>query len=313
MGCFADAGAHVAADDDPAHWPGVQEVPVPATWLPESREPRVTDNPDGEVRCERCYQKIDGVRCYEDGKCLHFGCASEDVREAVANGQRLSASESIKHQLREDCSQTMLDCFGEAEVSSMLVRFHNGCELNKARYGFDLEVARVFVIRNEEIDMRFERGMKTLRTKAPNVKELYHGTSRAHAKAIISHGFRLPSRAGMFGKGIYFAGTPLKSWQYSMKGESQSSSSKHYMLVCDVALGLEAEMRQAGVPKRSGWWRLFRTCKSPFTLEADSVVGLSQDQGGALRVPEYVVYRSCQAVPRFMLELRERKRNNRPT
>jgi len=312
MGCFADAGTHVAVDDDPAHWPGVQELPVPAHWLPASRAPIVNYNPDGEVHCERCYQKIDGVRCYEDGRCLHFGCASEDVREAVANGQHLSTTESIKHQLREECSLPMLDGLGEAEVSSMLVRFNNGCELNKGRYGFDLEVARVFVIRSPELEMRFLRGKTLLRSRAPNIKELYHGTSKAHAKAILSQGFKLPSRPGMFGKGIYFAGTPLKSWQYSMKGESQSSSSKHYMLVCDVALGLEKEMRQAGMPQRSGWWQAFRERRSPYTLQADSVVGLSQDQGGALRVPEYVVYRSCQALPRFMLELRERRRNSRP-
>jgi len=194
----------------------------------------------------------------------------------------------------------------ETEISRMLVRFNNRCEFSMDRYGFELEVTRIFVIRNPRLEMRFARAREALRSESSNVKELYHGTSRVHARGIVTNGFKLPTQKGMFGKGVYFAGTPLKSWQYSMKGESQGSAAKHYMLVCHVALGAETEMPRAGVPRRPGWWRALKERRSPFDPLCDSVLGLAQDQGGTLRVPEYVVYRPAQALPRYLLELRER-------
>ena len=45
------------------------------------------------------------------------------------------------------------------------------------------------------------------------MERLFHGTSKDAAHAIVADGFRLPTHGGMFGAGIYFADTPLKSLQ----------------------------------------------------------------------------------------------------
>merc|ERR1712113_1038031 len=119
------------------------------------------------------------------------------------------------------------------------------------------------------------------------------------ARAIISNGFRLPKKSGMFGKGIYFAQTPLKSWQYSQVSDHETQ----FMLVCDVALGLETEMKDAGVPPRKIKLINSVRCQWPSSIDCDSVTGLSRDQGGSLRVQEHVVYNPDQALPIYLLEL----------
>lgn len=50
--------------------------------------------------------------------------------------------------------------------------------------------------------------------------QLFHGTAVESVPQIIKNGFRLPKKhahGGMFGKGIYFAETPLKSVRYTKK------------------------------------------------------------------------------------------------
>merc|ERR1712217_759917 len=118
-------------------------------------------------------------------------------------------------------------------------------------------------------------------SQIPNIEELYHGTSRTSAREIITHGFQLPDKAGMFGTGIYFACNPLKSWQYSVGKDPPGQ--RHYMLVCDVALGRPMELKEA-LPQ----------INIPCGSEFDSVVGLTRSEGGALRVREYVVYKPTQ-------------------
>merc|ERR1712113_1191604 len=137
-----------------------------------------------------------------------------------------------------------------------------------------------------------------LRSENPNVKQLYHGTSWECARAIIANGFQMPKIAGMFGKGIYFAGTPLKSWQYSQV----SDHATQFMLVCDVALGLETAMKNAGAPPRKNTLLNAMRCQWPSSPDCDSITGLSREQGGSLRVQEHVVYNPDQVLPRYLLE-----------
>merc|ERR1712232_1142960 len=106
---------------------------------------------------------------------------------------------------------------------------------------------------------------------------------------------------GMFGKGIYFAQTPLKIWQYSQV----SSHDTQFMLVCDVALGTETEMKVAGAPPRKIKLLNSIRCRSPCCPECDSVTGVTRDHGGSLRALEHVVYNPDQALPRYLLELRQ--------
>ena len=123
--------------------------------------------------------------------------------------------------------------------------------------------------------------------------------------AILADGFRLPAHAGMFGRGIYFADTPLKSLQYTGgKLEGCMGKGRRYMLVCDVELGNqlettsaksslepETDLRRGGMPALLGQKSFDSVAAKP------SLFGL--------RAPEFVVYKPAQVRPRYLLAVEQ--------
>lgn len=172
------------------------------------------------------------------------------------------------------------------------------CRPHADRYGFALELRSAYRVHKPEMERRLEEFQSSLRTegKPSNQQRMFHGTTASAARAILSTGFALPRRAGMFGKGIYFADCPLKSWQYC----------RWYgpMLVCDVELGTSKIQRTSKSnmePERDfqrGWlMRMLGNCNY------DSVTARS-----CVRVPEYVIYRPEQVVPRYVLVLKQKEK-----
>jgi len=84
----------------------------------------------------------------------------------------------------------------------------------------------------------------------------------------------------MFGKGLYFTNVPEKSMRYAPSG---------IVLVCDVAIGHTMRSAQS------------MTSLQMAPVGYDSVTGLTLEEGGSLRAPEYVVYTPSQVMPRFVL------------
>jgi len=157
--------------------------------------------------------------------------------------------------------------------------FAHDCASSQHLYDQRLTVLDVYRVSNPSLEESFQETQNELQSHDPNIKRLYHGTSAFAVKQVAADGFQLPWKPGMFGRGVYFADTPLKSWQYSTVG---------FILVCDVALGCVQEARYAN--------RL----TSSLGMGYDSVVGLPRAQGGSLRIPEWVVYKTSQAIPRLL-------------
>merc|ERR1712194_668780 len=158
----------------------------------------------------------------------------------------------------------------------------------------------------------------------------FHGTTRSRGMNIAQNSFQLPAQNGMFGRGLYFASCPLKTIQYArseMKwlirpsfvtcccqiktrtselvyynwdlmhwfqnndgSDSVDFSAAHsrdfdcvdgVVIMCLVDLGSVWKQRQAH-PNLHEF-----IMNSSFY---DSVEALSKDQGGSVRVPEFVVY-----------------------
>lgn len=170
------------------------------------------------------------------------------------------------------------------------------------QFPFKLEVVSVFEVNSPALNGQFAHMRSQLHAKSPNVRQLCHGTSLDSMKSIVCSGFKLPASGGMFGRGIYFAAAPQKSWQYSKSKGSQ------FLLLSDVALGNSKRMiagKQVD-PKsdlRERFWRRIFGARA-----FDSVTGLSHQEGGKLRTPEYVVYNPSQALPRLIVECRETRR-----
>lgn len=175
-------------------------------------------------------------------------------------------------------------------------------------------------------------------------KMLFHGTDPASAKIIAADGFRLPSYAGMFGKGVYFAYTPLKSVQYSKAAspwfsfkskvretlfdEASVSGTHKVMFACDVYLGrlrterlfcnlghyLSVESKKDLRPTCCDLFAApHQCCVYACRCGYDSV----HAPGGrcwcchTVRVTEYVIYDPHQAVPRYLIEYDTKKLRKR--
>jgi hypothetical protein len=120
-------------------------------------------------------------------------------------------------------------------------------------------------------------------------KQLFHGTSLFSAQKIARDGFRLPSHAGKYGKGLYFAFNPHKSACYA---EGQ-------MLVCDVYLGSSRKVVSASWNNvepskdlKGGWLRKTLGMGEYHSIYAVGLIGET----------ECIVYKESQAVPRYLIE-----------
>mmetsp|Transcript_70663 Transcript_70663/g.206888 ORF Transcript_70663/g.206888 Transcript_70663/m.206888 type:complete len:372 (+) Transcript_70663:72-1187(+) len=175
--------------------------------------------------------------------------------------------------------------------------FEKSCHPWMHKYPFRLSVQRIFRMRRANH-----------RPVWAHARHLFHGTPWEAAYGIATDGFRLPDHPGMFGKGIYFADCPLKSWQYTKNlGENLMCCRRGgLILMCWVDLGEQRRESQANIRlggyDRSSWWAWLTLQQGAY----DSVVGLDQGQGGSLRVPEYVIYNPSNARVEYIFEVSTR-------
>lgn len=186
------------------------------------------------------------------------------------------------------------------EYIAQLAAFQDACATWAQKYPFRLTVLNIYRVK------------RVCAAKTANTRRLFHGTEWQAAKGIVCDGFRLPVRPGMFGTGIYFADCPLKSWRYCFPSFGVSTLFPRFkrrgglILMCGVTLGemrpeAQANKEHRGFDRRSlrSWlaWR-------PWGRRApDSVVGLTYEAGGSLRVPEYVIYDPSRASVEYIFEV----------
>jgi len=165
---------------------------------------------------------------------------------------------------------------------------------------FELQLAGLYKVENPVLDLAFEQ--RTIESgEKGNVKLLVHGTTLDSVASILSGGFKLPSKQGMFGTGIYFADCPLKSWQYCRDRHG-------LMILSDVELGKSRPERSAAPQLGQNGTRDLRPSWFEWLFSGaetcDSVTAVAIEEGGSVRVPEYVIYSPEQAAPRYVLQFR---------
>eukprot|EP00440_Ansanella_granifera_P068671 gb/GFBE01074490.1/.p1 GENE.gb/GFBE01074490.1/~~gb/GFBE01074490.1/.p1 ORF type:complete len:451 (+),score=40.05 gb/GFBE01074490.1/:1-1353(+) len=172
------------------------------------------------------------------------------------------------------------------------------------KYDFRLKVKNLY-----RIDRPRPPQTRVPAAAATGSRRLFHGTQWESAMGIVCDGFRLPTHAGMFGRGLYFADCPLKCWQYCWASKQWSSVLPRltgrggYVFMCWVELGRAREEKAARPDlsgyDRKGWWAWLTRGRGAY----DSVIGVAEESGGALRVPEYIVYDPDQVRLAYMFEV----------
>lgn len=203
---------------------------------------------------------------------------------------------------------------GDAAWAAVADLLRERSDAHESHYGYRLRPRRLWRVRQCAALRRHEAEA----SKLGQPTQLFHGTSEANAQTIAREGFRLPERAGMFGRGVYFADCPLKSanyareaaglvtflWRWATQSFSEAMKRRSgQMLLCDVYLGRSMKLRQAN-----------NKLSRPEDLNGgwlDNLLGVKYDSvhapGGfflfhAVRVTEYVVYRAGQGIPRYLVE-----------
>ena len=116
---------------------------------------------------------------------------------------------------------------------------------------------------------------------------LFHGTSIGSIVAIIQDGFKLPSKPGLFGSGIYFASDESKSAQFGLHRGS------YMLLSCSVRIGKSLRLE-------SGCMKMNLSELQSMGCDSVYVPGGTKRTGGVRR-SEFVIYRPEQALPTHVL------------
>jgi len=146
--------------------------------------------------------------------------------------------------------------------------------------------ARIEDVQPETSDLL---GFSATTTLDSSVNEvwLFHGTDETAARAIARSNFKMPSSAGNFGKGAYFAEAAQKSDRYAKKAAGDSGpelADSKVILLCRVVLGNIKEVE--GTDSRAE-----RLVQDPLV---DSVLGKTDFR-------EFLVYDAAQIYPEYIM------------
>jgi len=192
------------------------------------------------------------------------------VKAKVSPIETWAGLEALSHSSRE--FQELRDEF-DAGCLAWAHKYHHGLKVVDIH-----RVARPPPAQGEQRLVRTDNGMP-----------LYHGTSPEAVQSILGEGFRLPPHSGMFGYGIYFADCPLKCYRYAQKSFYSFVSGRALVLRCWVELGRQRHEKRAKSQLRAPPGRnIFQWLRRE--PKYTSVVGDPEERGGALRVPEYIIY-----------------------
>jgi hypothetical protein len=186
-----------------------------------------------------------------------------------------------------------------------------------SHYSCSLKLTRLWKISQSEQLKENESRAKVL----GKATQLFHGTSIANALKICRSGFRLPQKAGMFGRGVYFAECPLKSATFAPDSATASfqyfyeygisglwKKKKGQLLLCDVYLGRSKTLRRAcnkldpSIDLKPSSWFQKMVCAVSGSKEYHSVYVPGGWLFSAVNVSEYVVYQEHQGIPKYLVE-----------
>lgn len=193
-----------------------------------------------------------------------------------------------------------------------------------SHYGCSLKLTRLWRVSQSE-HLRQKRSRAEVLGGAT---QLFHGTSMGNALKICKSGFQLPQKAGMFGRGVYFADCPLKSANFAPDSSTGSfqylreygisglwKKKTGQMLLCDVYLGQSKTLRRACSKldpsndlKPSSWFERI-ACALSGSEEYHSVY-VPGGLFGAVNVSEYVVYQEHQGIPTYLVEFEYNTNNS---
>lgn len=263
------------------------------------------------IKCSVCGQQIDPEDVEEHSRrCVSSERASRGPLGSLFGRSQSEPGPQYPSNLDEVST-------GDAAWTSIVDLLQAASVANSKRYGYALCLKKLHRVRPTVILQQYEE--EGARLGAPT--QLFYGTRLDKARSISREGFKLPDKAGPFGKGVHLAPCPLMSaslapetsWMPLAKRIvtrpwAALKKENGTMLLCDAYLGTTLTLRwknkdfNPAEDLKGGWLR-----ESLGLGDYDSVYAPG-GFFGAVSVDEYVVYKVKQAVPRYVIEFEyERK------
>lgn len=161
---------------------------------------------------------------------------------------------------------------------------------------------QVFAVYNQRTQKRFEKYLNETENKEKNSTKLFwHGSRNANWFSILQKGLMLNPDAAitgkMFGNGIYFAPSAMKSWGYTSSGDAKwnsEASNEAYMALYETAYGLPYE-----VDTYAGNWSGYSYNRLQAEYPGCSCVHAKKGKG-MLYNDEVIFYREDQITIRYI-------------
>jgi poly [ADP-ribose] polymerase len=164
---------------------------------------------------------------------------------------------------------------------------------------YKLELLEVFSIRKPSQD---ENDIDNLFKKAPDHRLLIHGSRMANLMGILSEGLHIPkpsqvSNGSVLGRGIYFADSISKSFNYCYTG---STNDIGFIILCEVAMGsnphVVTQATYGDQPKKEYTSRLAQGQSGPISTENLECDGIQ------MRVPTGKMSKTDASVSGFLYD-----------
>ncbi len=149
------------------------------------------------------------------------------------------------------------------------------------------EVTKIEKVTNFQLLERWLQAKCRIEDPARRSELKFHGTSKDGVEGIIKDGFRLPTKGGMYGTGVYFATDSSKSAQ------ELYTKGSNMLLLCDVLLGKSRTVDKA-FPRMD-----------LATMQKDKYDSLfakrDTNKTGGVLFDEFIVYNPDQALPKYII------------
>jgi len=223
----------------------------------------------------------------------------------------------------------------DAEYRRIFSLFHERSMGHKAHYDFVLSVAGIQRVQASARLVQYEADANELGRIDParwrGKEEPFHGTCCKNIHKIVSEGFSIREKPGMFGKGVYVAPCPLKCEQHAMNRGELGAYAGHFLrqlagpvacagAYCGAALGLAASpLEDMECCMGAGKTQKILLCDvylgKQKRMDKANKNGHGQSEydsgwapgGSAVRVTECVVYKPFQVIPRYVFQVRKKE------
>ena len=163
--------------------------------------------------CKRLCWEACNKGCYECEKIKQKLREEEELKKRkMLEGEEKKAINELKNNIAKEPIREEL--FAEGDTADLYFTVEDLVKkyVQPGHHWYPV-ITKIEKVTNYGLEVMWRKAKLLMKDQSMRSERKFHGTSKASIDSIIKDGFRLPEKAGMYGKGIYFATDSSKSAQ----------------------------------------------------------------------------------------------------